>query len=85
MFLYFTKTFALPKYLLGILLKMSNNFFASRYVSNYQSSNIPWYERDVLLTYIDTLRCKEFLDNCGKHFSNNQVASFSTFDVEVLS
>ena len=65
------------KYLLGIMLKMSKKSFANKYVRNYQSSNIPWYEHDVLLTYIDTLKCKEFLDNCYEHFSNIEVVSFA--------
>ena len=43
---------------------MSKNSFTNKYVPIYQSDNILWYERDDLLTYIDVLKYKEFLNNC---------------------
>ena len=42
---------------------MRKKIFANKYVLTYQNSNIPWYERDDLLTYINELKCKEFFNN----------------------
>ena len=56
---------------------MSKKFFANKYVPNYQSEDIPWYERDSLLTCIDALKCKEFLYNCDEHFLSIEVINFS--------
>ena len=55
---------------------MSEICFANKYVSIYQNSNIPWYEHDGLLTYIDELKCKELFNNCDKHFFNMEAISF---------
>ena len=47
---------------------MRNKIVANKYVPPYQSNTISWYERDGLMTYIDALKCKKFLENTDKHF-----------------
>ena len=39
---------------------MSHKIFVNKYVTDYVLENLPWYERDSLLTYIDQLKYKDF-------------------------
>ena len=35
----------------------------NNYVPEYVPENLPWYERDGLLTWYDQEKCKEFLED----------------------
>ena len=50
----------------------------NKYVPRFsQYSELPWYERDGLLSYyIDTLKCEEFLKETDSHFKTVQVVNF---------
>ena len=49
---------------------------ANKYVPRYEKLDLPWYKRDGLVTYIDDLKYKEFIDNPDEHFSNGEVNIF---------
>ena len=42
------------------------------YVPECVSGNLPWYERDGLLTWYDQAKCKEFLENPDDHFKTKK-------------
>lgn len=46
--------------------KKLDNRFIPRFVSN----NLPWYERDGLMTWYDQVKCQEFLEDIVEHFQN---------------
>ena len=49
----------------------------NKYVPRFaQHSELPWYERDGLLSYIDALKCEEFLKDTDSHFKTVQVVNF---------
>ena len=48
---------------------MSKIFFNS-YVPEYVSENLPWYECDGLMTYIDHLKWKEFISDSDASIKN---------------
>ena len=35
----------------------------NKYIPEYVTDNLPWYERDDLMPYIDKLKCDRFLKN----------------------
>ena len=45
---------------------------ANSYIPEYILDNLPWYESDGLLTYINKLKCKEFLEDPNKHFKEKK-------------
>ena len=55
---------------------MSKNIVANKYILPYQSNNIPWYERDGLMTYMYALKCKRFLEKTDEHFENVEIVNF---------
>ena len=48
----------------------------NNYIPEYVLSNLKWYERDGLLTYIDQLKCNRFLADPDKHFQEIKVIKF---------
>ena len=46
------------------------------YVPECVSGNLPWYERDGLLTWYDQAKCKEFLEDPDGHFKNKKTVNF---------
>ena len=54
---------------------MSKIFFNS-YVPEYVSENLPWYECDSLMTYIDQLKWKEFISDSDASIKNTKVINF---------
>ena len=53
--------------------KKSVNKYVPRFA---QHSELPWYERDGLLSYMDALKCEEFLKDTDCHFKTAQVVNF---------
>ena len=49
--------------------KKLDNRFIPRFVSN----NLPWCERDGLLTWYDQVKCQEFLEDIVEHFQNLKI------------
>ena len=39
--------------------------------------NLPWYERDGLMSYIDSLKCQDFLNDTDEHFQKAEVTNFN--------
>ena len=48
---------------------MINKILVNKYVPPFAEHLIlPWYERDGLMSYIDSLNCQEFLKDTDEHF-----------------
>ena len=50
--------------------------FANNYIPKYVLEDLPWYERDGLLTYIDQLKYKEFISDSDVAVKNTKVINF---------
>ena len=48
------------------------NMVINNYAPEYMPENLPWYERDGLLTWYDQVKCKEFLEDTDAHFKNKK-------------
>ena len=48
----------------------------NNYVPEYMSFNLPWYERDGLMTWFDQRKCEEFLRDSEKHFKDTKIVNF---------
>ena len=46
------------------------------FVPNFVSNNLPWYERDGLMTWCDQVKCQEFLENTVSYFQNLEIINF---------
>ena len=42
----------------------------NRFPPNYVPNNMPWYERDSLMSWYDQVKCQEFLESTGSNFQN---------------
>ena len=49
----------------------------NNYISEYMPGDLPWYERDVLMTDLGKLKRDEFLKNPDKHFREKKIINFS--------
>ena len=47
---------------------MSNKKVDNRFVPTYVPNDLPWYERNGLLTLYEQVKCQEFLQNTDSHF-----------------
>ena len=48
----------------------------NNYIPEYVPSDLKWYERDCLMTYIDQVKCEEFLSDPDKHFREKKIVNF---------
>ena len=48
----------------------------NRFVPNYVPNNLPWHERDGLMTWYDQVKCQEFHENTDSHFQNLEIVNF---------
>ena len=53
-----------------------SKIFANSYVPEYVSENLPGYERDGLMTYIDQLKWKKFISDPDASIKNIKVINF---------
>ena len=57
---------------------MSNKRLINKYVPPFvEYLNLPWYEGDGLMWYIDSLRCQEFLEDTDEHFKKAEIVNFN--------
>ena len=42
------------------------------YIPEYVPSDLPWYERDGLMTWYDQRKCEQFLKDPKGHFKNTK-------------
>lgn len=63
-------------------LPMENKKLVNSYIPIYASSNLKWYERDGLLTYINQLKYNELIENSDKHFRIAKVINFEIIHKE---
>ena len=52
---------------------MPDKIYTNRYIAEYVKSDLKWYERDGLLTYIDQLKCSNFIEDSGKHIARSDI------------
>ena len=50
--------------------------FQNNYIPKYVPSDLNWYERDRLMTYIDQLKYEEFIKDIDGHFQNTPIVNF---------
>ena len=55
---------------------MSDKIFVNKYIPEAVPSNLKWYERDGLLTYIDQLKYERFNSDPDKYLEKAQVINF---------
>ena len=55
---------------------VSNETAVNKYVPDYISPDLKWYERDGLLTYIDQLKHSEFSKDLNSYLKNAKVVNF---------
>ena len=46
------------------------------YVPNFVPNDLPWYERDGLMTWYDKCKCDDFLRDTGKHLKEANIVNF---------
>ena len=54
----------------------AGNIFANHYIPKYVPEDLPWYERDGLLTYIDQLKYKKYISDPDAAVQNTKAINF---------
>ena len=54
----------------------AGKIFANNYIPKYVPEDLPWYERDGLLTYIDQLKYKEYISDPDAAVQNTKAINF---------
>lgn len=52
--------------------KIADNCFVPKYVPK----DLPWYEREGLLTWYEQTKCEHFLEDTDTHFKKLQITNF---------
>ena len=55
----------------------AGKIFANNYIPKYVPEDLPWYERDGLLTYIDQLKYKKFIFEPDAAVKNTKIINFN--------
>ena len=55
---------------------MAAKKFLNNYIPEYISDNLPWFERNGLMTYIDKLKYDNFVKDLDSHFRKMQIINF---------
>lgn len=50
--------------------------FVNKCIPEYVPEDLPWYERDRLITYIDQMKYKDFISDPDAHVKNTQIINF---------
>ena len=50
--------------------------FANNYIPEFVPEDLPWYERDGLMTHIDQMKHKGFISDPGPYIKNTQIINF---------
>ena len=61
---------------LVLTLNMCDKILCNKYIPKYVLEDLPWYEWDGHLTYIDQLKYKEFISNPDRHMKKAEVINF---------
>ena len=48
----------------------------NHFVPTYVPKDLPWHQRNGLMTWYDQVKCEEFLENTDKHFQNMEIINF---------
>ena len=64
---------------------MSSSNCTNNYIPEYVAQNLPWYERDGLMTSYDQIKCQEFLRNSDKHFKTGKIVNFDIISREAAA
>ena len=55
---------------------MAKKICSNKVIPEYMPENLPWYERDGLMTYIDQIKYKEYAENKDEYLKNVEVVNF---------
>lgn len=55
---------------------MSGKIYVNKYIPEVDPEDLPWYERDDLMKYIDELKYKRFLSDPEASFKKSEVVNF---------
>lgn len=50
----------------------------NNYIPEYVPKDLPWYERDGLMSYINQAKCEDFLTDSDNHFITARIFYFDT-------
>ena len=48
----------------------------NNYIPEYVTEDVPWYERDGIITYIDQAKCRDLLRDLDSHFKKTKIVNF---------
>ena len=54
----------------------AGKIFANKYIPKYVPEDLPWNEKNGLLSYKDQLKYKDFISDPNAHIKNTQVINF---------
>ena len=57
--------------------------FVNKCIPEYVPEDLPWYERDRLITYIDQMKYKDFISDPDAHVKNTQIINFQMIHANV--
>ena len=52
-------------------------------IPEYVPKDLPWYKRDCLMTYIDQVKCRDFLRDLEDHFKNTKIINFDVIHCQM--
>ena len=55
---------------------MASKKVDNRFIPTYAPKNLLWYKRDVLVTWYDKGKCRDFLENTDAHFETLKIVNF---------
>ena len=55
---------------------MAKIICGNKVIPEYISENLPWYERDCLMTYIDQMKYKDYAEKNDEYWKNIEVIHF---------
>lgn len=67
-----------------LLARRIKNNLVTSCISPYTPSNLKWYEKDGLLTYIDQLKYKDFIEKTENHFQNCEINFIEVYYFGIL-
>ena len=55
---------------------MAQKIIVNKYIPPYVPSDLPWYKRDGLMTYIDRPKYERFRENCDSYLLRANIINF---------
>ena len=55
---------------------MSDKIYVNKYIPEVDPEDLPWYERDDLMKYIDELKYRRFLSDLEAYLKKSELVNF---------